>query len=71
MCQMVWINDGPECETQAELKRAMGDLIYLPNAPVGAIDDADGCLCWVDVEAMARRDGYDAEYVGDWKLTKA
>ena len=70
MCRMVFIADGPACETQGELRAEMGGLIYYESVPLGAMKDSE-CLCWVDVPAMAKRDGYTVEDAGDWTLTKS
>lgn len=70
MCRMVFIGETEACETQRELRHALGSIIYRPDAPPGAKHDDTGCLCWVDVAQMAAREGYAVDERGDWILTK-
>lgn len=71
MCASVII-DGHLLESQGELKTRLGPLIYLSYAPQGAKDDDDGCLCLVDVPAMAEREGMVSKWDGmDWVLHPA
>jgi hypothetical protein len=71
MCASVII-DGHLLESQGALKNVLGDLIYLSDAPVGATADDNGCLCWVDIPAMAERNGLGSTWDGmDWVLTRA
>jgi hypothetical protein len=58
-------------ETQGELRKALGPMVYLPDTPNGAKGDDKGCLCWVDVKALAERAGLVARFDGmDWLVTK-
>lgn len=71
MCASV-LFDGQLLESQGAVKAALGDLIYSSDAPAGAKNDDDGCLCWVDIPAVAERNGLVPTWDGmDWVLTRA
>lgn len=44
--------------SQRELEQISSPLIYYADAPPGARTGGDQCLCWVDMQAMADREGW-------------
>lgn len=51
-------------ESQEQLQEFIGgDLVFVQDAPKGA-SDPHGCLCWVDLEALGKRQGFEVEYDG-------
>jgi hypothetical protein len=71
MCAGIIIGD-QMLESQGAVKVVLGDLIYSDDAPNGAKNDDDGCLCWVNVTAMAERENMIATWDGmDWVLALA
>jgi len=70
MCVSIIIG-ASRLERQGDLKARLGDIIYLPDTPNGARGDDRGCLCWVDVEAMAKREKLNVtlDVTGDYILT--
>lgn len=64
MCKEIIVN-GALCSTHGELKVAIdGDPIYEPGISEG--EDGD-CLCGIDVEATARKNGFDIVESNAWE----
>lgn len=47
--------------TQGELRKHLGDIIFVDDAPEQGRTD-EFCLCHVDIEAMAKREGVKCVY---------
>jgi len=62
MCQIITI-EGVDYETQGEIKKVLGPIIYTKGTPDGAKNNDSDCLCWVDVLSMADREGLIHERV--------
>ena len=70
MCSVVFIGDAV-LETQGALKEALGPIIYLEDAPPGARGSDTDCLCWVNIPAMAERNGACIHFDGlHWHIAK-
>lgn len=60
MCQEIIASDGPEIQTVGELRRLWPELVADPCYPPGSLDDGEAdrlCLCPVDIEASAAKNG--------------
>ena len=70
MCQEAQTDDAEYC-TVGELKALLGELVMIAaHDPSWTTSDRD-CLCWVDIEASAKKAGWSAEWDGwKWKLSQ-
>lgn len=66
MCASLFLF-GNEIETQGQLEKVASPLIYSLDAPDGAKVGGDQCLCWVDMQEIADREGWSLAFDGvDW-----
>jgi hypothetical protein len=66
MCTRIVLADGDEIDSVAELRRVWPTLVERGAGALAPAEDEDHCLCGIDVEASARRNGARVTYDHGW-----